>query len=236
MNQSSFTRKPTIPVMVGNIGIGGNNPVRVQSMTNTPTADITATVAQIAELAEAGSELVRITVNDDEAAKAVPLIVAELHARGIFVPIIGDFHFNGHILLNKYPQMAQSLAKLRINPGNVGSGERHDENFKSIIDCVIKYNKPVRIGANGGSIDKDLLLKNMERNAQTNAPKASQEVFIETLVESALASAQKAQQYGLAKDKIILSVKMSDVRDMVQAYRLLAAQTDLPLHLGLTEA
>lgn len=230
------TRKSTIAVNVGGIGIGGDNPIRIQSMTNTLTANVEATAVQIADLANAGSELVRITVNDDEAAQAVPHIVARLKDMGIFVPIVGDFHYNGHLLLTQYPDMAKALAKYRINPGNVGTGERHDANFKAIVECAVRYNKPVRIGINGGSLDKELLSIRMEDNAKLSHPKDANTVFIETMVESALLSANKAQEYGLKENQIIISVKMSDVQDMVRAYLLLSERTNIPLHLGLTEA
>jgi (E)-4-hydroxy-3-methylbut-2-enyl-diphosphate synthase len=229
-------RKRTIEVDVGGIGFGGGNPVRIQSMTNTPTADVAATVEQIAELARAGSEIVRITVNDEPAAEAVPEIVARLAGMGISVPIVGDFHYNGHLLLAKYPDMARALAKYRINPGNVGKGSKHDENFDSIVRAAIEYGKPVRIGVNGGSLDQELLDRNMDDNAKLADPKSSRDVYIDTMVESAILSCARAVEVGLPENRLLISVKMSAIQDMVEAYERLAAKTDIPLHLGLTEA
>ena len=205
-------------------------------MTNTPTADIKATVQQIKELAHAWSELVRITVDTEDSAKAVPEIIKQLHTQWINVPIVGDFHFNGHILLEKYPEMAQALAKYRINPGNVGTGSGHDEHFKTFIWFAITYNKPIRIGINGWSLDKELLRHNMEENAKKEQPLADREVFIDSMVQSCLLSIKKAEEFGLAKDKIILSVKLSDVQDVIEASEKLSKLTDCPLHLWLTEA
>jgi len=216
--------------------MGWNNPVVVQSMTNTPTSDIEATTMQIKELAQSGSELVRITVNDNKAAIAVPKIVKNLKNLWIHIPVVWDFHYNWHILLEKYPEMAEALAKYRVNPGNVGKWEKKDDNFKKIIDCAIKYDKPVRIWVNWGSLDDDLLQYNMDQNNKLSEPKSSKEVFIDSMVESALLSAEKAIEFGLPKEKIILSVKMSDIQDMVKSYELLSAQTDISLHLWLTEA
>lgn len=181
--------------MVGNIPIGSEHPIVIQSMTNTPTRDIEATVAQIIELADAGSELVRITINDDAAALAVPEITKQLRESGYHTPIVGDFHYNGHILLEKYPEMARSIAKYRVNPGNVGKGNRHDENYKKFIECAIKYDLPVRIGVNGGSLDEELLDANMEANAKLEIPKSGQDVYIDTMVESGIISARKAVEW-----------------------------------------
>ena len=229
-------RKKTLQVNVGWVLVGGDAPVVVQSMTNTPTKDIFATTMQIKELAMAGSELVRITVNDDAAAQAVPKIVKNLRDVWITVPIVWDFHYNGHILLNKFPELAASLDKYRINPGNVGKWEKRDDNFKQIIDCAIKYNTPVRIGINGWSLDDDLLQANMDANSKLEHPKQAGEVFIDSMVESALLSVEKALEYGLAENMMTISVKMSDIQDMVSCYTLLSEKTNLPLHLGLTEA
>jgi len=229
-------RKQTIQVNIWGVQMGWNNPVVVQSMTNTPTSDIEATTMQIKELAQSGSELVRITVNDNKAAIAVPKIVKNLKNLWIHIPVVWDFHYNWHILLEKYPEMAEALAKYRVNPGNVGKWEKKDDNFKKIIDCAIKYDKPVRIWVNWGSLDDDLLQYNMDQNNKLSEPKSSKEVFIDSMVESALLSAEKAIEFGLPKEKIILSVKMSDIQDMVKSYELLSAQTDISLHLWLTEA
>lgn len=232
----------TIPVQVGSIGIGGKNPVRIQSMTNTSTEDVAATVAQIKELADAGSELVRLTVNVPEAAKAVPVIKQELVKLGYGdIPLAGDFHYNGHLLLSRYPECAQVLDKYRINPGNVGMGEERAEHFRQIIEIAVKYQKPVRIGVNWGSLDQDLLTKLMDENAGTKNPKSDKEVIIEAMVQSALQSADWAEEMGMKSHQIILSVKMSEVQDMVKAYELLhdrcvKKKTMYPLHLGLTEA
>ena len=229
-------RKQTIAVMVGDVQVGGWAPVVVQSMTNTPTRDVFATTMQIKELAMAGSEIVRITVNDDAAAQAVPKIVKNLRDVGVMVPIVWDFHYNGHILLNKFPELAANLDKYRINPGNVGKWEKRDDNFKQIIECAIKYNTPVRIWINWGSLDEDLLSANMEENAKLQNPKEAGQVFIDSMVESALLSVEKALEYGLAENMMTISVKMSDIQDMVRCYTMLSEQTKLPLHLGLTEA
>lgn len=231
-----INRRQSVPVSVGNRVIGGRAPVLVQSMTNTPTEDFEATAQQVKELAEAGSEIVRITVNTREAAIAVPKIVRALEKKSLDIPIVGDFHYNGHSLLTEYPDCARLLAKYRINPGNVGRGERHDENFKRMIDAALKWEKPVRIGVNWGSLDQDLLAKMMDENAQSSDPSDSHEVLIEAIVESAVQSAKMAEEYGLARDKIILSAKVSEVPDMIEVYRRLAARCDHALHLGLTEA
>lgn len=231
-----IVRKHTLTVDVWWVRIGWENPIVIQSMTNTPTADISATVQQIKELALAWSELVRITVDTEDSAKAVPEIIEQLHAQWIDVPIVGDFHFNGHILLEKYPEMAKGLSKYRINPGNVWIGAGHDLHFKTFIEFAVAYNKPVRIGINWGSLDKELLQHNMEENAKKEQPLSDREVFIDSMVQSCLLSIEKAQEFGLAKDKIILSVKLSDVQDVIEASQKLSNLTDCPLHLGLTEA
>jgi len=221
---------------VGGIPIGGGNPIVVQSMTDTDTADIEKTVKQIILLANAGSEIVRITVNNDKAAKAVPEIVKRIKASGCPVPIVGDFHFNGHVLLKKYPEMAKSLSKLRINPGNVGRGPRHDKNFVTFIEIAKDFNKPIRIGVNAGSLDPEVLAKRMDENAKNNFPLSSEEVEIEALVDSALSSAETAIDLGLPENMIIISCKVSRVQEMVTVYRKIAENCNLPLHLGLTEA
>jgi len=208
----------------------------VQSMTNTDTADIPSTVKQVAALARAGSELVRVTVNNDEAAAAVAPIVDELDKMGIRVPIIGDFHYNGHLLLTKYPECARSLAKYRINPGNVSVGRKNDDNFRTMIEVAVKNQKPVRIGVNWGSLDSALLTKMMDENNQLDEPKDAREVTMEAMVVSALNSAALAEKYGLRPDQIILSAKVSGVQDLIDVYRSLAARCNYPLHLGLTEA
>ncbi|MCW9056876.1 MAG: flavodoxin-dependent (E)-4-hydroxy-3-methylbut-2-enyl-diphosphate synthase [Gammaproteobacteria bacterium] len=230
------TRRESIAVPVGNITIGGSAPVVIQSMTNTDTADEIATAIQIAELASSGSELVRITVNNAEAAAAVPGIKARLKHMGINVPLVGDFHFNGHKLLTQYPECAQALDKYRINPGNVGRGKKRDEQFATMIEFAIRYNKPVRIGVNWGSMDQELLARLMDENAQLTEPKDPKDVMFETVIRSAIDSAKQAEEIGLGKDKIILSCKMSDVQDLVTVYREMAQRCDYALHLGLTEA
>jgi len=231
-----ISRRPTIVSQVGNIRIGAGHPIVVQSMTNTDTADIAATVTQVAALARAGSELVRVTVNTHEAAAAVHEIVSRLRADGVDVPIIGDFHYNGHILLTEYPRCAKALAKYRINPGNVGVGKRHDENFRRMIEVAVKNEKPVRIGVNWGSLDQGLLSRLMDENAARAEPLDAREVMLEAIVISALESATMAERYGLAHDKIILSAKVSGVQDLIDVYRVLASRCEYPLHLGLTEA
>jgi (E)-4-hydroxy-3-methylbut-2-enyl-diphosphate synthase len=228
-------RRPTVSVDVGGVLVGSAHPIVVQSMTNTDTADADATAIQVARLAHAGSQLVRVTVNTDAAAAAVPQIVAKLHGLGVDVPIIGDFHYNGHLLLVKYPETAGLLAKYRINPGNVGA-KRHDENFQTIVRVAMDNDKPVRIGVNWGSLDQQLLTALMDANARLPEPRDSREVMIEAMVQSAVGSAELAEATGLRHDRIILSAKVSGVRDLVDVYRRLAALTDLPLHLGLTEA
>ncbi len=226
----------TTAVNIDGVIVGGNAPVVVQSMTNTATEDIPATIKQVAELAQAGSELVRITVNTEEAARAVPLIRDGLEKINCTVPLIGDFHFNGHRLLSDYPECAQALAKYRINPGNVGSGEKKDAQFATMIELACKYDKAVRIGVNWGSLDKQLVARMMDENAQSASPKESEEMMHEIMVVSALESAARAEQIGLAAEKIIISCKMSGVQDLIRVYQQLAKQCDYALHLGLTEA
>jgi (E)-4-hydroxy-3-methylbut-2-enyl-diphosphate synthase len=222
-------------VLVGDVPVGSDHPIVVQSMTNTDTADPDATALQVAQLAHAGSELVRVTVNNDEAAQAVPVIREKLDRLGVDVPIIGDFHYNGHLLLTKYPACAEALAKYRINPGNVG-GRHKDANFQQIIEVALRYRKPVRIGVNWGSLDQQLLTTMMDANAALPEPRESREVMIEAMVASALRSAQLAEETGQAHDAIILSAKVSGVQDLVEVYDRLADRCDYPLHLGLTEA
>jgi (E)-4-hydroxy-3-methylbut-2-enyl-diphosphate synthase len=229
-------RKKTVPVKVGNITVGGDHPVVVQSMTNTDTADPKATAEQTAELFLAGSEVVRITVNTQEAAAAVPEIRQRLLDRGLQVPLVGDFHYNGHVLLRKYPQCAELLDKYRINPGNVGKGANHDKNFATMIEVAKEYQKPVRIGVNAGSLDQELLGELMDINARSAIPQPAQAVFLEAMVQSALRSAAAAEELGLRHDQIILSCKISKVQELVRVYRALADRTDHSLHLGLTEA
>jgi (E)-4-hydroxy-3-methylbut-2-enyl-diphosphate synthase len=228
-------RRPTVSVDVGGVLVGSAHPVVVQSMTNTDTADPDATAIQVARLAHAGSQLVRVTVNTEAAAAAVPEIVRKLHDLGVEVPIVGDFHYNGHKLLVEHPETAQLLAKYRINPGNVG-GKRHDENFQTIVRVAIDNDKPVRIGVNWGSLDQQLLTELMDANARAAEPRDARDVTIEAMVESAVRSADLAEETGIRHDRIILSAKVSRVRDLVDTYRLLGRRTDLPLHLGLTEA
>jgi len=231
----SGARRRTVVVDVGGVKVGGTHPVVVQSMTNTDTADAAATAAQVKELVAAGSELVRVTVNHDEAAQAVPEIVQRLRDDGVTVPIIGDFHYNGHLLLTKYPACAAALDKYRINPGNVGAKHR-DENFRTIIQVAIDNGKPVRIGVNWGSLDQRLLTELMDENAKRPEPLDAKSVMMEAMVESALRSAALAEEVGLPHDRIVLSAKVSGVQDLVTVYRMLAARCDYPLHLGLTEA
>lgn len=228
-------RRKSIVVHVGDVPVGGDHPIVVQSMTNTDTADVDETVDQIDHLNQAGSELVRITVNNDDAAKAVPHIKEKLINRGVTVPVIGDFHYNGHLLLTKYPEMAKSLAKFRINPGNTGTKAR-DENFCTIVEQAIKYNKPIRIGVNWGSLDQQLLAQKMDENNQRKHPKSSKEVMLDTMVESARRSTALAEEVGLPSNKIIVSCKMSGVQDLINVYQRIAEDLDYPLHLGLTEA
>jgi (E)-4-hydroxy-3-methylbut-2-enyl-diphosphate synthase len=229
------TRRSTVTTDVGGVSIGSAHPIVVQSMTNTDTADVATTAGQIAELVRAGSELVRVTVNNEASARAVPGVVDALAQLDVSVPIIGDFHYNGHLLLTKYPECARALAKYRINPGNVG-GKRRDENFRSIIEVALAYDKPVRIGVNWGSLDQTLLTAMMDANARRPVPRDTRLVVMEAMVESALQSAALAEATGLAHDRIVLSAKVSGVQDLVDVYRMLAARCDFPLHLGLTEA
>ncbi|HET8700525.1 MAG TPA: flavodoxin-dependent (E)-4-hydroxy-3-methylbut-2-enyl-diphosphate synthase [Nitrococcus sp.] len=231
-----YQRRHSVPVNVGGVLVGGNAPIVVQSMTNTDTADEVATAIQVADLARAGSELVRITVNTEEAAAAVPGIRRRLDDMGVHVPLIGDFHFNGHKLLTRYPACAEALAKLRINPGNVGKGSRRDPQFATFIEIAKDYGKPVRIGVNWGSLDQDLLARMMDDNAHSPEPQPPAAVMKTALVRSALDSAEKAEALGLPHDRIILSCKVSGVQDLVTVYRDLAARCDFALHLGLTEA
>ena len=232
----SSARRRSVPVNIGGVIVGGPAPIVVQSMTNTDTADIDATVAQVAALARAGSELVRITVDRDEAAAAVPHIRDKLDARGVDVPLIGDFHYNGHTLLAEYPACAEALAKYRINPGNVGFKDKRDRQFSAIVDIAIRNDKPVRIGVNWGSLDQDLLTRLMDENAKLPEPKDARAVMHEAIAQSALLSAERAVELGLGPDKIVLSAKVSAVQDLIQVYAMLAARSDLALHLGLTEA
>ncbi len=230
-----ITRRRAVTVPVGGVPVGSAHPIVVQSMTNTDTADVAGTVAQVAALADAGSELVRVTVNNDAAARAVSDIVQGLADLGVTVPIIGDFHYNGHLLLAKYPACAGALAKYRINPGNVG-GKRRDENFRTIVEIARTHDKPVRIGVNWGSLDRRLLTELMDANARRPEPLEARDVTLAAMVESAIRSAELAEAVGLGHDRIILSVKMSQVQDLVEVYRALAPRCDYPLHVGLTEA
>ncbi|MBS0612691.1 MAG: flavodoxin-dependent (E)-4-hydroxy-3-methylbut-2-enyl-diphosphate synthase [Proteobacteria bacterium] len=229
-------RRPTHLVSIGKVRIGAAAPIVVQSMTNTDTGDVEATAAQVQDLARAGSELVRITVNDDAAAAAVPRIRERLDAQGVTVPLVGDFHFNGHKLLKDHPACAPSLGKLRINPGNVGRGSKRDPQFAEMIEIACRHAKPVRIGVNWGSLDQDLLTRLMDENSRSAAPKAAIEVMREAIVVSALESARRAEELGLPADHIVISAKVSGVQDLIAVYRNLAARCRYPLHLGLTEA
>ena len=230
------SRRKTPTCVVGGVPLGSEHPVVVQSMTNTSTADAAATAEQAAELARAGSELVRITVNTRAAAEAVPEIRRRLDDMGVFVPLVGDFHYNGHILLAEYPACAEALDKYRINPGNVGRGRHQDENFRRIVQAAVDHDKPVRIGVNWGSLDPALLARLMDENAAAADPRPSGDVMIEAMVQSALTSAALAEEYGLGHDRIVLSAKVSGVQDLIRIYRRLAGECDYPLHLGLTEA
>jgi (E)-4-hydroxy-3-methylbut-2-enyl-diphosphate synthase len=236
MSEQGIVRRRSRRVMVGQVPVGGDAPIMVQSMTNTDTADAEATARQVAELARAGSEVVRITVNSPEAAAQVARIRDRLEAQGAAVPLVGDFHFNGHKLLTQYPDCAQVLAKYRINPGNVGRGARRDEQFATMIEAACRYDKPVRIGVNWGSLDQELLARMMDENAQLAQPLDAAAVMREALVASALESARRAEELGLPGDRIVLSCKVSGVQDLIRVYRALAARCDYPLHLGLTEA
>ena len=233
---ASQPRRHSAAVSVGKVKVGGGHPIVVQSMTNTDTADVVSTVNQTMALAQAGSELVRVTVNTDEAARAVPKIVETLNKFGVRVPIIGDFHYNGHLLLKKYPEMARALAKYRINPGNVNIGKKHDDNFRVMIEAAVEYDRPVRIGVNWGSLDSALLTRMMDENNLLAEPLDARTVTLQAIVRSALESAQAAEQYGLRRDQIILSAKVSGVQDLIRVYRMLAAECDYALHVGLTEA
>ena len=232
---TTIARRKTVTAIVGGVPVGSPHPVVVQSMTNTDTADALGTALQVAELARAGSRLVRVTVNNDDAARALPEIASRLVDMGVSVPLIGDFHYNGHLLLAKYPATAKILDKYRINPGNVG-GKRRDENFRTIIQIALDNNKPVRIGVNWGSLDQDLLTTLMDDNARSAEPQAAKEVYIEAMIQSALRSAFIAEEMGFRHDRIIISAKVSGVQDLLDVYRQLAARCDYPLHLGLTEA
>ncbi|WP_018231279.1 flavodoxin-dependent (E)-4-hydroxy-3-methylbut-2-enyl-diphosphate synthase [Thioalkalivibrio thiocyanodenitrificans] len=232
----AIARHATVPVQIGPVTVGGDAPVVVQSMTNTDTADVMRTVVQVAELARAGSELVRVTVNNEQAAAAVPEIRERLDAMGLNVPLVGDFHFNGHKLLAKHPACAEALAKLRINPGNVGRGAKRDTQFAQMIEIACRYDKPVRIGVNWGSLDQDLLARLLDENAARPEPMELEDVTREALITSALESAARAEEIGLPHDRIILSCKMSGVQPLIRVYTDLAARCDYPLHLGLTEA
>ena len=235
MSEAS-TRRKTIGVAVDHVRIGGGAPIVVQSMTNTDTADIEATVRQVASLARAGSELVRITVNNRESAEAVPAIRERLYAMACNVPLVGDFHFNGHKLLADVPACAEALAKYRINPGNVGRGSKRDPQFAAMIEVACRYDRPVRIGVNWGSLDQELLTRLMDDNSRSEAPLDARAVVHEAMIQSALDSAARAVEVGLAREKIVLSCKMSGVQDLIAVYRALADRSDYPLHLGLTEA
>ena len=229
-------RRRAVTVNIGGIRVGSDAPVAVQSMTNTDTADIESTVQQVAALARAGSEMVRVTVNNDDAAKAVPYIVEELAKKGWSTPIIGDFHYNGHQLLKKYPATAKALAKYRINPGNCSIGRKDDDNFRTMIEVAVEHQKPVRIGVNWGSLDQALLTKMMDENSKLADPLPARDVMMEAMVVSALDNAKAAERYGLRRDQILLSAKVSGVRDLIDVYMELAKRCDYALHLGLTEA
>jgi (E)-4-hydroxy-3-methylbut-2-enyl-diphosphate synthase len=232
---TTIARRKTATAIMGGVPVGSAHPIVVQSMTNTDTSDASRTAVQVAELARAGSRLVRVTVNNDDAARALPEIASRLSDMGVPVPMIGDFHYNGHLLLAKYPAAAKTLAKYRINPGNVG-GKRRDENFRTIIQIALDNDKPIRIGVNWGSLDQDLLTTLMDDNARSAEPRTAKEVYIEAMIQSALRSAFIAEEMGLGHDRIIISAKVSGVRDLLEVYRQLAVRCDYPLHLGLTEA
>src|SRR5712671_252966 len=235
-HMTANSRHRTVVVNVGGVKVGGGNPIVVQSMTNTDTADVASTVNQVMALANAGSELVRVTVNTEDAARAVPKIVETLDKFGVRVPVIGDFHYNGHLLLKKYPDMARALAKYRINPGNVNIGKKHDDNFRVMIEAAVEYDRPVRIGVNWGSLDQALLTRMMDENNLLPEPLDARAVTLRAIVVSAIESAKAAEHYGLGRDHIILSAKVSGVQDLIRVYRMLAAECDYALHLGLTEA
>src|SRR5438270_8407388 len=235
---ASIQRRKAVTVNIGGVRVGSDAPVVVQSMTNTDTADVSSTVQQVAALARAGSELVRVTVNNDAAAKGVPHVVEQLDKQGVRVPIIGDFHYNGHILLKKYPDCAKALAKYRINPGNVSIGKKDDDNFKTMVEVAVENQKPVRIGVNWGSLDQQLLTRMMDENTRRPEPdqRDARDITMDAMVVSALRSAEIAEKVGLRRDQIILSAKVSGVQDLVDVYRDLASRCDYALHLGLTEA
>jgi (E)-4-hydroxy-3-methylbut-2-enyl-diphosphate synthase len=233
---AALSRRKSVAVSVGAVKVGGTNPIVVQSMTNTDTADVMSTVNQVMALAQAGSELVRVTVNTDQAARAVPKIVDTVEKFGVRVPIVGDFHYNGHLLLRKYPECARALAKYRINPGNVNIGKKRDDNFRTMIETAIEFDRPVRIGVNWGSLDGALLTRMMDENNRLPEPLDARTVTLNAIVVSALESAAAAERYGLSRDKIILSAKVSGVQDLIAVYRDLAAKCDYALHVGLTEA
>ena len=233
---AEIRRRKSVTCTIGKVRVGSDAPLLVQSMTNTDTADVLGTVKQVEALARAGSELVRVTVNNDDSAKAVPQIVDLLERRGIDVPVIGDFHYNGHLLLKKYPECARALSKYRINPGNVSVGRKDDDNFRIMVEVAVENQKPVRIGVNWGSLDQQLLTRMMDENSRSAEPKDARDVTMEAMVVSALNSAKLAEKYGLRRDQIILSAKVSGVQDLVDVYRNLAARCDYALHLGLTEA
>ncbi len=233
---AAIQRKKTYRATVGGVRLGGDAPVVVQSMTNTDTADVAATVAQVAALARAGSELVRVTVNNDAAAQAVPEIVDRLAQQGVVVPIIGDFHYNGHLLLKKYPACARALAKYRINPGNVSIGRKDDDNFRTMIEVAVENQRPVRIGVNWGSLDQQLLARMMDSNSKLAEPLEARAVMMEAMIASAVDSASRAEHYGMRPEQIILSAKVSGVQDLIDLYRALATHCQYALHLGLTEA
>ena len=233
---AEILRRKTPTVRIGQVRVGWEVPVVVQSMTNTDTADVSGTIEQVAALALAGSEIVRVTVNNEEAAAAIPAIVEGLDKRGIRVPIVGDFHYNGHLLLKKYPATAKALAKYRINPGNASIGKKDNDNFQVMVECAVENQKPVRIGVNWGSLDQSLLTRMMDENSRLEQPLPARDVMMEAMVASALNSAAAAEHYGLGRDQIILSAKVSGVRDLIDVYTNLAARCTYPLHLGLTEA
>ena len=233
---SRLPRRTSVPVRIGRVTVGGDHPVVVQSMTNTDTADVESTALQVHALAKAGSELVRVTVNTEEAAAAVPHVVERVRALGSDVPIVGDFHFNGHKLLREHPACAEALSKYRINPGNVGRGSKRDPQFAEMVETACRYGKPVRIGVNWGSLDQDLLTRLMDENSRSATPLEANDVVREALVVSALDSAARAEELGLPHDRIVISCKVSGVQDLIAVYRNLAARCDYPLHLGLTEA
>ena len=233
---AEIRRRKTGTVKIGQVRVGWEVPVVVQSMTNTDTADIAGTIEQVAALALAGSEIVRVTVNNEDAAAAVPYVVEGLEKRGLTVPIVGDFHYNGHLLLKKFPATARALAKYRINPGNASIGKKDNDNFQVMVECAVENQKPVRIGVNWGSLDQSLLTRMLDENSRLAQPVPAREVMMEAMVRSALDSAAAAEHYGLRSDQIILSAKVSGVRDLIDVYTNLAARCEYPLHLGLTEA